>query len=525
MFKKKLIIVCVFIVSIVNLAILSNSIMAKDFYQDKPLTIYHAFPSKYMRWDEHLGFVITYSTGDGNHYYNNNYLKELTDKIDDLKGQGYDAIQILPPQASKDDYEMSVDIETGKPVNQSCYAERNDPSSYACKEWYKRYQPYDFSRIAGIGNYNDLQKLCAKAGDDTMIIADLVFNHMMTVAKHIDFKNAYKDCYNNNSEECLEKINKMNNLLNKFPNFSYNDFRIDPYCRTLQQDYQENQDRVSNCWSGVGIPYDENGHPLPEDKWGEPWTELKTEKDTVRKVHTDYLDMLISAGVRGFRFDAIKHMKPDDYRYYVDYIHNKVPDAWIYGEVNDANLGIVYKYSGISSMGDVKLLQTVESAMKDGELKNLRVLDHPSDPYGHGYIPDNSSVTFARNHDVKDVYGSSDLLPLAWAYILSRQGGTPLVLSWDSNNSIVKNAVKFRQIMSERHAGKEFYLFGNYISNLDDKNFLFLTRGAEGFAMINKADHWYKSKDNDFTLTTLEGCYENVDDTDLPPFRFQFLTW
>lgn len=67
--------------------------------------------------------------------------------------------------------------------------------------------------------------------------------------------------------------------------------------------------------------------------WGAgEWSDLKA-TDKVLQRTKEHIKILVECGVKGFRFDAAKHMRPETIRIYVDYIRSVCPDAYIYLEV------------------------------------------------------------------------------------------------------------------------------------------------------------------------------------------------
>lgn len=406
------------------------------------------------------------------HAFNMDFNK-IIPMINTLHDEGFDAIQIAPAQQSNPD-----------------------------SAWWARYQPKNYSIIEGRGSVTDLKNLVQKAQADNMIIvADVVFNHGMADIPSEDWKKASDKCsYQHN---CLELDKLYEKLTNNMPQFKKEDFH--PW-----REINDWDELIKNGNTNIGRIVG----------WGTgTWADFKFESPNVQKVQTEYLDTLISAGVKGFRFDAEKHMSPAQYKFYVDYIRSKLPDAFIYGENLTTDRNMLNEYSAANTpVTDFKLLHSLISAFGfSGNLtRDLSVPDSVS----------NDSITFARNHDTVygDVYHFGDLkdAELAWAYVLARKEGIPLIFSdntsenksnFDDNFTSVKTGIKFRKMMNKLNADTEtVYTVNTHNSpaEYDSKNLLFMTRGNKGFIIINKAAEWRKYNVAEIDGAALKGCYQEL---------------
>lgn len=404
------------------------------------------------------------------HAFNMNF-KDIIPMVDALHKEGFDAIQIAPAQQS-------------------------NPSP----DWWARYQPRNYSIIEGRGSLNDLKKLVKKAKSDNMIIiSDIVFNHGMADISRNEWKQASDKC--NFQNDCTDLNTLYEHLLKEMPQFTRNDFHAWQEITDWDELIKNGNTNISRI---VG--------------WGTgTWADFNFDSQNVRNVQKVYLNTLLSAGVKGFRFDAEKHMSPEQYKFYVDYIRLKHPDAFIYGENLTTNRDMLNEYSNANtSVTDFKLLDSLISAFSDsGNLtKELSVPDSAS----------NNSITFARNHDTVngDLYHFSDIkdAELAWAYVLARKEGVPLVFSdntspkksqFDDNFAAVKAGIKFRNIMNNLNAPVEnVYVINTQPSVYDDKNLLFMARGDKGFIIINKANEWRNYDIAEMTNTPLKGHYKEI---------------
>lgn len=404
------------------------------------------------------------------HAFDMNF-KDIVPMVDKLHNEGFDAIQIAPAQQS-------------------------NPNS----AWWARYQPRNYSIIEGRGSLDDLKKLVKKAETDNMIIVcDIVFNHGMADISSDSWQKASDKC--NSQHDCADLDTLYKHLLKEMPQFKRSDFHTW---------------RPINNWDELI----KNGNTNIERivGWGTgTWADFNFDSQNVRNVQKAYLDALLSAGVKGFRFDAEKHMSPEQYKFYVDYIRSKHPDAFIYGENLTTNRDMLNEYSSANtSVTDFKLLNSLISAFScSGNLtKELSAPDSAS----------NDAITFARNHDTVngDLYRFSDVkdAELAWAYVLARKEGVPLVFSdntspnksqFDNNFASVKAGIKFRNIMKNQNAPVEnVYVINAQPSAYDDKNLLFMTRGDKGFIIINKSNEWRYYDVAEMTNTPLNGSYKEI---------------
>ncbi len=164
-----------------------------------------------------------------------------------LGPQGYGAVQISPPGASKQ-------------VN----------------SWWGVYQPVNYVNLTSrMGTPAELQNMidtCHKAG--VRVYADIVVNQMATGAG------------------IATDGSRWNEATLTYPYFSANDFHSD--CLIAPGDYQSPAGRgnVMNCRLD-GMP------------------DLATEKTYVQGQVANYMRHLLDMGVDGFRIDAAKHMPPN----------------------------------------------------------------------------------------------------------------------------------------------------------------------------------------------------------------------
>ncbi len=328
--------------------------------------------------------------------------------------------------------------------------------------WWARYQPIDYGKIEGRGSLQELRRLVRKAhGCRMQVIADVVFNHMANMEAHRSLD---------------------------FPGIPAANFHRE--CRIVYDD--GNRDSEIGCW--LGVP------------------DLDQDKPAVKRAHEAHLRSLLALGIDGFRFDAAKHMSTEAVRRYIDFINRESGGrAWNYLEVIEDRDTQAGHYNGIAAVTDFRLYRTMRRAFSfGGNLRDLRVAQAVDDP---------RSITFGQNHDTIralnpgfaiDPYDDPTDSYLASAFVLAREGGTPLVFNDDNLRApYLRFGVRFRRILTERKSTGA-NVKQNVLAVVDSGTLLVLERGAEGFFVVNKAAERFDVPAIDFTLSQLEGCYREL---------------
>jgi alpha-amylase len=337
-------------------------------------------------------------------------------------------------------------------------AQKSNPS----EQWWARYQPVDYRVIEGKGSEQDLKKLLDRAhGCGVKVIADVVFNHMANMPEYADLN---------------------------FPGISSGNFH-----------------------SACGINYGDGNRTTEMYCRLGDLPDLDHTKPVVRDVQKDHIKKLLGLGIDGFRFDAAKHMPPDMVKQYIDFIDGESKGkSWNYLEVIEDGDTKAEDYNRIAAVTDFILYRSMKRAFSfGGDLRTLRVPEAIDDP---------RSVTFGRNHDTIlrlnshaiDPYDNTTDAYLATAYVLAREGGTPLIFNWDNyDNAFIRYGVTFRRIMRQRgDAGGN--VRENVLAAVDSPTVLMMERGSEGFFIVNKGTETYDIPSLDLTLTSLEGCYREL---------------
>lgn len=325
--------------------------------------------------------------------------------------------------------------------------------SVARWEWWGRYQPVDYEKIESqLGNETELSQLIQKARTyNVKIIVDTVLNHMAST-------NYFPDL--------------------KFPQFSKKDFHF-PDAQPCISNWTNRFD-VTHFWLCTN-DFKRRGK-LPD---------LDTESPYVRSVHLAYLKKLVSMGIEGFRFDAAKHIEAS---YFQAQLPQLPPALFLYGEIIPGTGDDTKEYSSLMKITDFYLLGTLIDVFKPGgDLRRLREMSGKIDP-----LAGKDAVVFARNHDTAmdpGFYNFSDEQdwPLANAFVLARGEGVPCIYRDDFADKTVKAAISFYKQMGGKPSlmrdGKE------YCAECSRPSVLFIERGGNGFAVINKGTEWFDISD------------------------------
>ena len=314
----------------------------------------------------------------------------------EIKQAGYGAVLVAPPMKSE--------------------------KSNSC-DWYKRYQPEDFRVIDGCnGNKEDFVRMIAALRKEHLrVYADVVLNHMAnerdnsTVFPGTEALSIYaKD------PTYWGKQRLYGDLKNEL--FSPQDFNDEACIRDYGDPEQVTHGRICGQGGDRGLP------DLKDTVPGQNW---------VLDQRREYLQALFALGVSGFRLDAAKHMPIGAIRYFVpDSIADK---AQVFGEIitwggasdHEYNLYLKpYLQQLPASFGayDFPLLNTLKRAFEPGQSLGANL----ANPYADGNALEwQRAVTVVTTHDIPTTFRSLIMNPkdeeLAYAYVLGRDGGTPLV--------------------------------------------------------------------------------------------------
>ena len=132
----------------------------------------------------------------------------------------------------------------------------------------------------------------------------------------------------------------------------------------------------------------------------------------------------------------------------------------------------------------------------------------------HSLSPRQNAVTCSKTHDTVpggDLEGGFGFAPrdqmLANGFLLARQDGLPLIYRDDASDPIVQAGANFHeQLVNEA----QYFRNGDEITNgANSPNLLFVERGDQGIAIINKAGEPFAP--SSLRMPGLgEGCYQEL---------------
>ncbi|MBE9030437.1 alpha-amylase family protein [filamentous cyanobacterium LEGE 11480] len=338
--------------------------------------------------------------------------QDIADNAEGISAAGYKAVLVTPPLKSQ---------------KSSC-------------EWFQRYQPQDFRVVDNCdGNKESfINAIEALDREGVQTYADVVVNHMAnerdgaTTFPGSDTLQEYDDYNNYWKNQILYGDTDGNGILDNgfLPDdgksdglFDSNDFH-DAKCIS---DYN-NRDAVIFDRLCKG----ENDRGLPDLKDSEPG------KNWVNDQRKQYIQALYNLGVRGFRIDAAKHMPLGAIEYFVP--DQVAKNSQMFAEIITSGGTTDLEYQlflkpYLSQLPeefgayDFPLLKAIKNAFAFG-----KPLSDVANPYATGNALENTrAVTVVVTHDIpyNDIFRNNIFDPkdedLAYAYIMGRDGGTPLV--------------------------------------------------------------------------------------------------
>lgn len=152
------------------------------------------------------------------------------------------------------------------------------------RPWWERYQPISYKLETRSGNeaaFADMTRRCNAVG--VRIYPDILLNHMSATA----------------GPGTGSSVGFANTSVQNFPSVPFTNEHFNPYC-SLDWNSQES---IRDCWL-IGLP------------------DLNLKHQHVRDMQVQLLNHLIDLGVAGFRFDAMKHMWPEDLEYILGNMKN-----------------------------------------------------------------------------------------------------------------------------------------------------------------------------------------------------------
>lgn len=360
--------------------------------------------------------------------------------------------------------------------------------------WWQRYQPQDYRLIDNqLGTTDDfvhMSRALAKA--KVRLYIDVVFNHMANESSLRDDLQYPSDSLlaeYRQSQAATEAWRLFGDLSS--PLFEQGDFERPFAIKNWRNRTQVQKGRISGGQSDPGLP---------------------TLKPTARVIEAqrDYIKAMKRLGAVGFRIDAAKHLSLEHLTAVWD--KDLCQDCHVFGEIitdggatqQEYELFLApYLADTALDAYDFPLFHTLRTALSsDGDLQTL------VDPYCFGQaLSPQRAVTFITTHDIpnNDVF-----LPLlvdetsewlGYAYLLTRDGGVPLIYAEHVLSGVEHGDVRMRwQTLWQSAQMVALLSFHNQMHGCKmtidsaQQDVLILTRhhpelGPCGWVVINKAPH------------------------------------
>ncbi len=378
------------------------------------------------------------------------------------------------------------------------------------ERWWQRYQPQDYRVIDNaLGDTQDFTQMVQELDRfGILVYADVVFNHMANeshLRRDLQYpRQEVLDEYQQNAQKY--QALKLFGDLSK-PLFTEENFTEAFGIKNWKDKWQVQNGRITGGPTDPGLPT------------------LRVCEHVVEQQRA-YLKALKEIGVKGFRIDAAKHMTLEHLK--LVWSDDITQDVHIFGEIITDGGATVEEYQLFlepylqeTRLGayDFPLFTTIFKAFsKAGSFKSL------IDPYCFGEaLSPGRAITFVVTHDIPNNDVFLDLVMdeedewLAYAYILGRDGGVPLIYT-DLDTSGIKgndgkprwqNAwcdprmatmIRFHNLV---HGQPMSVIEGN-----DDM--LVLKRGDKGIVVLNKS-----TRPQTLTLTTEGDWIDMVSGTEI----------
>ncbi|OOF26697.1 alpha-amylase family protein [Salinivibrio sp. IB872] len=353
-------------------------------------------------------------------------------------------------------------------------------------EWWARYQPQDLRVIdSPLGNKQDFQAMIAALGQHGVAVyADVVLNHMANesgLRDDLNYPSAQVLEHYAQNQEAFEQQTLFGQLSQHL--FSSMDFHPEG-CITQWHDPGHVQYwRLCGGEGDVGLP------DLDPNQW-------------VVEQQRAYLSALKVMGVKGFRVDAVKHMS----MYHINQVFTDAirEGMHIFGEViTSGGAGdqsyeaflLPYLQQTTHSAYDFPLFSQIRRAFSfQGSLTQL----HHPESVGQA-LDKHRAITFTITHDIptNDGFRYQIMDPtdeaLAYAYILGKDGGSPLIYSDELSAGEDKDNGRWQGVWKQP-AMKAMLRFHNAMHGKpmtvigSTQCLLLFKRDQAGIVAINKCD-------------------------------------
>ncbi len=320
------------------------------------------------------------------------------------------------------------------------------------------------------------------------VIADVVLNHRFGGDEEEEFT-AIRVNHDNRTEFLGESETMRAFTKFTFPN------RNGQYS-TFQWD--------SECFTGIDIDCDEQKNVIHSivNKYGDSWENVMEEEfgnyDYLMGADVEYRNEEVkqeiknwgkwyveTAGIDGFRMDAVKHISPTFIKEWITYLREQFKtDFFCVSEYWRSEVEILIKYldavENTTQLFDVPLHYNFHNASKQGNEYDLRTIFAGSLLEQRPEL----SVTFVENHDTQSLQSLESPVefwfkPLAYSLILLREKGMPTVFypcfqgvnysdkkSEETYNICIEKVVELPTLLKVR----EQKAYGNQIDYFDHPN-------------------------------------------------------
>ncbi len=436
---------------------------------------------------------------------------DIADKAEAISAAGYKAVLVTPPLKS--------------------------PKSASC-EWWLRYQPQDFRVIDHCDGNKESLVLAIQAlkARGVKTYADVVVNHMAnerngatTFPGDLSLRQ-YQEDSQYWSRQILYGDRNGNGVLDNgmlpddgMPDglFGTQDFHSAACIRDYSNSISVVRDRICGPDPDPGLP------DLVDTDPGKHW---------VNDQRKQYVQALYDLGIRGFRIDAAKHMPNGAISSFIP--EEVTRNSHLFAEIITSGGATSSDYQQFlepylrelpPQFGayDFPLFNALKQAFSFG-----RPLSDVAFPYATGNALENSrAVTMVVTHDIpyNDVFRplifdqdapSSVDEGLAYAYIMGRDGGTPLV--FDDQSDGRSNNGRWRDVWSSNRM-RRMIAFHNRMQGKPmevlaaDACTLLWRRQEDGIVAINKCDQQRSiTVDTRFKLKWNHPYRDMLTDTQLP---------
>jgi alpha-amylase len=312
-------------------------------------------------------------------------------------------------------------------------------------QWWGRYQPVDYRVIDGpLGDEAAFAAMTAAAKSyGIAIVVDVVFNHMANLGASYSLTfpppaSQLQAMYGSSYPQLTTSL------------YTPDDFHA-AFCITDYTNAQQVRDgRICSGAGDTGLP---DLRQTNDDG---------TIRQDVLAQQSAYLQHLLSLGVGGFRFDAIKHMEPS---YFPSLLGGLPAGLLLFGEsiVGNDQPGWDADVTPYLSLGlplrlyDFPLIDTLRAALAPGGDMRTWLTAGAND---RSALPAASSIAFVLDHDIPQdpepgyymgscantqSYGDPVAERLAYAFVLGRAGSIPYVYSdrgTSGNDGVVSDAYR-----------------------------------------------------------------------------------